>query len=120
MTEEAIKEKVLKYIQTNQGFVTFAELGRAFQRWGYSYRGDRAYTKENSKNICFWYGWSGAAFTIIAELIKARQVYFIPADVFAYVIDGETLNIPIAKKPYGYDAPHWFPVYLMARTNSHE
>jgi hypothetical protein len=67
-------------------------------------------------NIFVWVGMSPEFFAAIKQLVEERLVKFGPTQPLVYMIDGQTLNMPLAKRPpaRGYAKPHWLPVTFNA------
>jgi len=62
------------------------------------------------RNILIWQSISREAIDIIRRIQVAHEVYLIPASsALIYIIDGVTLNLPIAKRWQHYKTLHWLP-----------
>jgi hypothetical protein len=69
-------------------------------------------------NIVLWAGMSLEFFEIIKKMLFGdnRKLEMKETAWLTYMIDGETLNLPVAKKlpKQGYKKPHWLPVVFYA------
>ncbi len=55
-------------------------------------------------------GMSTEFFQVIAEALRTHRIETKPTQVLVYLIDGEALNMPLAKSLRQYKEPHWLPV----------
>lgn len=100
---------VAEYVQRND-YVTFAEIGRKLEEVGVPVQGEVAI--EVAPNVIIWAGVSQEFMDIVRELRKIGAMHAVPASTLTYMIDGQMLNMPVAKRipPGGYTKPHWAPV----------
>ena len=101
-----MKEQI-KALVTARDHVSFAELAREIDGFkgniGWELRG---------QNVYLWTGLSEKAFDALVDLIESEDIHFVPASLLAYLIDGITQKLPLAKDIKPYKKPHWFPVIL--------
>lgn len=111
LTAQQMKEDILWYVQ-NYDWVSLVELTN---RYGDHGKGDHSLTIEPKLNIVLWVNMSEKLVASIIELIHNKEIHVHPASFLAYMIDGGSLRLPLAKKPpssSGYKKPHWLPVTL--------
>ena len=89
-------------------WVTFAELQRKFAEY-FPTRGD--FEIEGSfANVILWTGLDREFAEAIERLGKSERIAYAPASRLTYLIDGQTLSLPIVKQARSYKQPHWLPV----------
>jgi hypothetical protein len=108
MTPEEMAKKVIAYVKVN-GDASFVNMQNVI---GDEARGDLAYCI--GRNIVLWAGMSNAFCDALGLLRANKLLELNPTIRLTYMIDGELLNLPIAKrpKPEGYSKPHWIPCVL--------
>jgi hypothetical protein len=92
-------------------YVTFAELSRID---GFKGDGSLRLGDEDS-NIFAWAGISPEAVEVLVRLQTEGVFHFdhhSMSTYLCYMVDGVTLNLPIAKRRKRYAKPHWLPVTL--------
>ena len=106
--QEAFTRETLLAWMTRMGRkgLSFVELLRAFP----DARGD--YALEIRENLVLWVNLSRDAVRVITEALRDKAVEVRPTHLLVYVIDGTTLDLPIAKKARGYKKLHWLPAVL--------
>lgn len=62
-------------------------------------------------NITFWI-LSHEAADALGRLVKENKITVNPCDLLIYMIDGEILKLPIAKRNRKYKELHWLPVTM--------
>lgn len=96
-------------------WVTFPELMRKLEpHVPGGVRGQWAICSPQDENVILWTGMSEVFQHAIRDLLAARRLFFHPAQLLTYLIDGGLLRLPVAKRlpKGGYKAPHWVPVCL--------
>jgi hypothetical protein len=95
--------------------VSFAELSRIE-----GFRGDLQMmaNADRVSNVVIWGGVSRAAIEALEIIRKEGEYELAPASFMTYLIDGVTLNLPIAKQIRHYKNPHWAPMVLSRKTGS--
>ena len=81
--------------------------------FGNDAKGDYEYNLD-SKNVVLWDGLSKELLDAI-EFCRTNDIIEIkPCTLLIYSIDGEVLDLPVAKKipEKGYQKPRWLPVVL--------
>lgn len=108
LSVEQMKEDILWYVQ-HYDWVTIVELCR---RYGDQSEGDHSLSLEPKLKIILWINMSEKLVTSIIELIHSREIHIHPGSFLAYMIDGGSLRLPLAKKPpgSGYKNAHWLPI----------
>jgi hypothetical protein len=92
--------------------VTFAELSRLE---GFAGDFEIHVNHEKVSNIVIWSGLSQEAMDAL-EVIRQEGEYSLePTSVLTYLMDGVTLNLPLAKSVRHYKKPHWAPAVLKRR-----
>jgi len=101
-----VREKILMYI-LNNGDATFIGLENYL---GESAKGNM--TWEIIDNVTLWAGMSDDFIAAMMSLRKDELIEPSGTQLLVYLIDGGTLNLPIAKRPKstGYKKEHWLPV----------
>lgn len=107
MTE--LQKELIKLVKSKD-WLSFVEVEQFFRDNGINPVGDLTYELAN-KNVIFWAGLSWEALDVLEPLIN-RKLFLHPADLLVYLIDGRTMQLPIAKRlpAVGYKDPHWLPV----------
>jgi hypothetical protein len=100
---QRIKSEILTI--AGRGGVSFVEL------WAIDgVRGD--YAMDLRPSITLWAGISRFAIEAINELMAEKRLVMQPESRLVYLLDGCTLNHPIAKDIRDYKTQHWLPVTL--------
>lgn len=100
-----MREAIMELLQRD--YVTFAELSRIP-----GFEGEFALHAPNYPNIIYWSHVSREAADAIEELRREKFFEFRPASPMSYLIDGVSLDLPLAKRRYHYKTLHWLPVTL--------
>ena len=101
---------VVEYVRSRD-WVSFPELRGALEPY-FSVRGDSRL--DIADNVTLWAGLSAEFADTIADLERAHRLFFHPASLMVYLVDGGVLNLPVAKRlpKGGYKSLHWLPVVL--------
>jgi len=94
---------------SERGGVSFVELRDLLSPY-IPVLGDVAMFLPGYENIILWAGMSTEFFQVIAEALRTHRIETKPTQVLVYLIDGEALNMPLAKSLRQYKEPHWLPV----------
>jgi hypothetical protein len=86
-----IKSKILNMVLDREN-VSFAELSRDIP----GFKGDREITYESYSNIILWSEISETAINALKALLNDGSLFFRPTKYMTYLIDGTTLNLPLA------------------------
>jgi hypothetical protein len=106
-----LKERILNLIRERDN-VTFAELSR-LDGFKHAVKGKGfCVSVENYPNIIYWLGMSEEAVDALCELREEKKIQHVPTTPITYLIDGETLRLPLAKQARQYKDLHWLPVVL--------
>ena len=97
--------RLVEFVQ-RRGHVTFVEIMEAFD----GTRGDRCV--ELQPNLLLWTGTSVALGQLIASPEFRRRIEIRPTIILTYAIDGQILQLPLAKRVRPYKKPHWLPVVM--------
>jgi hypothetical protein len=89
--------------------VTFAELSRLEGFWGPL---DLLINHEKASNVVIWSGMSQEAVDALWVIQQEGEYEMVPTTALTYLIDGVTLNLPIAKSARHYKKPRWAPTVL--------
>lgn len=111
-----LEDAVEAYIR-EMDWVTFAELQRQFAPF-MGVRGDWRFGFLD--NLVVWAGMSEEFMNLVLSLAKAGRVHYWSSTAFTYIIDGECLTLPVAKRAQAYKHPHWLPVTLRTIPNPGE
>jgi hypothetical protein len=101
-----VEQKILGLV-TERQHVSFVEIKRLL---GEDSRGEIWLSLPKHPNIILWPNISQAMADTIISLINAGRLYVHPASVLVYFVDGESLNLPLARQARQYKKPHWLPV----------
>lgn len=101
-----IDQMVYDYIVKLGGGVSFVELTREFGK------GTWIIEHPHIGNVVVWCGMSKRLVKAISRLLDDDRVIMVPTPVLVYVVDGNTLNIPVARNPNkkAYKNPRWLPM----------
>lgn len=102
-----IKQKLLNYIETHSG-TSFVEIERLFKEHHFHYEGDRSL--QGNRNLILWLDWNNEAVALINELLEEGSIICKTIHLLAYLVDGGTIPLPIAKEARAYESPRWLPV----------
>lgn len=104
---ETLKAQILDRITKLRSGVTFVEL-----RDIPGFEGDQLILLDGPgiANVVLWCGVSQEAVTAIQELLAEGRITYSQAHVLAYLIDGGTLSLPLAKRAKAYKRLRWLPV----------
>jgi hypothetical protein len=105
-----VREAVYDLIRTRGG-VSFVEVGKITPPTEAS--GDLV-TMWAAPNCMLWESLPRATAEAILELEREDRIRIKSAALLVYLIDGETIRLPIAKRVRPYKAPHWIPTTLWA------
>jgi hypothetical protein len=107
-----IADAIMAYVAAYD-WVSFAELSRKLEAH-MDVRGDIALEMALMPNVIVWAGMSQEFFAVFKDLLEAKRLHLHPAHVLTYMVDGGTLDLPLAKRPPpdGYKEPHWLPACL--------
>lgn len=108
-----MKKTITEYICKNKA-VSYVELERLFEKYGYDYKGEMMSCSDKNDNVVFWTGWNSKAFNLIGELIKENKIHREPCQPFIYLIDGKCLSFPIVKNNTKYKTIHWLPCIFVS------
>jgi hypothetical protein len=101
-----MRTAILDYVKAHPG-TTFVELEQVL---GESMRGPRAlFAGPAEHNIVLWDGVSQEFIDTILALRESGELVVRPTHYLTYVVDGNLLQLPLAKRAK-YKAPHWLPV----------
>lgn len=108
-----LENHILKLIRAKHD-VSFVELEKLFTKLGYGFRGDASILVNDVKlsNIIIWDGWNKEYTNCLINMLANDQIIVKPTSTLVYLIDGCTLELPVAKHIRRYKKPHWLPVVL--------
>jgi hypothetical protein len=100
-----LEKKVYEFIKERE-HVRCIELSEEFGQ------GNHVICKEEDENLVIAFGMSEELSMAVINLTNRAEIIPVTTSIFSYVIDGNMLNIPIAKHPLqrGYKTEHWLPV----------
>ncbi len=104
-------EAMESYIVESGGGVSMVELERVAGE-EIDTSGDLAWVVPNDSNLVLWAGMSEDFVAAIDALRERGNVEAGGANPLIYIIDGKSLNYPLARRPpaSGYAVEHWLPV----------
>lgn len=101
-----LEKRILGLVAERQ-YVTFAEIK---QMLGPEvFEGQQALYTKGYPNIIIWANMSDNVVDAISELMRETKIYPNPASILTYIVDGEILRMPVAKRLIQYKKPHWAP-----------
>jgi hypothetical protein len=106
------KQKMLDTVLRRGNDATFAELFREND----DFRG-RESLNLRDLNIVIWPKVSDDFIDAIIELLNDKSIEMIQASERTYMLDGEVVDLPIAKSDRKYKKPHWRPVTISLTRN---
>jgi hypothetical protein len=65
---------------------------------------------EPYQNMVLWTGMKLEVIKLIGEAIRNNKINPVPTTTLIYLMDGQSLRLPIAKKAFKYKTPHWIPI----------
>jgi len=101
-----IEQKILDLVAERQ-HVSFVEIKRLL---GEESRGEIYLSLPKHPNIILWPNMSEAMADALTSLVKTGRLCAHPCSVLVYFVDGQSLNLPLAKQARQYKKPHWLPV----------
>ena len=103
-----LQDTIMDYVAKRDN-VSFAELERDLT----GVRGGMSMVCPGNPNLVLWSGLSADAIDAINGLRSADRIYLCPVSVWAYVVDGRVIDLPIANNPSRkYKNPRWLPVVI--------
>ena len=104
-----MKANILELIRRKRD-VSFVELAREIPGFSDPFGGGCDLAVSAWENVILWTDLSAEAVKAMQELEADGLIDAHLCGVFPYVIDGATLNLPLAKPKRHYKKPHWLPV----------
>ncbi len=106
---DEMKRRILRFLYETGYYVSFTELDTGVEGFsgGYEFTGSGKF-----KNIVFWKSMSEEAVLAIIQLKDKGLIDFSPSSFRTYLINGVTLQLPLAERPGEYKVPHWFPLTI--------
>lgn len=109
-----LRSAILEYVNTHD-HVTFTELQREFDG-RFNVRGQVGLAPQSIPTILYWAGMSREFVDAINSLTgKGGPLSLALCSPMVYIIDGATLDLPIATKAHPYKSDHWLPVVIRPR-----
>ena len=102
-----MKERILEFLKTQGGNVSFAEMSNRIE----GFKGDMSYGR-GDLNIWIWFSMSEQAAEALEELSKEKSIVLTPCSAMVYMCDGIVPSVPIAKKTRRYKTMRWAPTVL--------
>lgn len=106
----AMKAAILALVE-ELGGVSFVDLGRRIE----GFNGDREYYLADTE-IVIWGGMSPEAIESLNALMDEKKIVPKDSNLLVYLIDGQTLRLPLAKGKRKYKTPHWAPIVFWTPT----
>jgi len=108
-----MKSEILDLIRRKQA-VSFVELAREIPGFTAT-TGGMDMVVSAWENVVLWTDLSREAIHAMQELEAEGSIDAHLCGVFPYLIDGATLNLPVAKPKRSYRKPRWLPVTWSTR-----
>lgn len=114
--EGDLRGAVIEYV-TATDHVTLAEIQEFLSAY-MDVEGETELALGHDPNIVLWAGMSDEFVAFMRQLWGDPALALDGCSPWAYMMDGKSLNLPIAKRPpnHGYKEPHWMPVCLRPRS----
>lgn len=110
-TEKELTDFISKHPGTS-----FVELKRFI---GEEFDGDYVWhASKPYNNIILWTGMSEQAIDLLAGAVESGLINIHGTSHLVYLIDGVSLNVPIAKKLKNYKLPRWFPAVFSVKKSA--
>lgn len=111
MDKVMLKSEILSKSRECRHGTTFAEL-RHIERQADDFNSNEGYKMfyKKYKNINFWIFYSKMFREAIDELIMEKKIFFRSVSIMHYLLDGEVLVYPLAKKMRNHQTPVWTPM----------
>lgn len=110
---DLLKEEVYKHIQEYLGTI-FLDIEKLFNRLEFDWRGDLSVVPEGNVSIVYWSGWNEQAINILYELNSEGRIKMKPISEMLYELEGDKLDLPIAKQNRKYKEQRWLPIAFYA------
>jgi len=113
-----LRSAIIDYVAGFE-WVTFVELKRCLAPY-MEVEGDGRLCLGNDPNLIVWANVSEVFAGLVTGLLEDGLLVCEPASWLAYLMDGGTLRLPLAKRPpkNGYESSHWLPVCLRTAERS--
>ena len=108
---EIMQEKIVKFIDQKNDHVSYAEFRKIEGSAG------KFAIEHGNTNIISAFDFSKIFIAAIRDLKDKKIVKWELSSVFTYLIDGETITLPIAKKFRKYKKLHWYPIVTCKDVN---
>lgn len=109
-----MKAEILELIRRKQS-VSFVELSREIPGFTDKTGAGLDMAVTEWQNVILWTAMSREAVHALQELEAEGSIDAHLCGVWPYLIDGATLNLPLAKPKRGYKKPRWLPVTWSTR-----
>jgi hypothetical protein len=115
MTTQELADKILEVVRGYGPGASFVDITNVC---GAEALGDRVASFPDRDNTILWVDVS-EKFIDAFNLVK-HQIALEPSSVLIYMMDGQFVRLPIAKRPASkdYKKPHWFPVTFRMKSPS--
>lgn len=80
-------------------------------------RGELSLVSERFPTVVLWVGLSAELVEALKTLQRDGQIEYRPCLHLSYLVDGQTVALPLAKRFHAYKRPHWLPVHVHLREN---
>jgi len=104
MNVQEMQDRIVEVVKETGGGTTFVEF---MQRIGPEAVGELSL--EGKPNQILWHGLS-PLFTEAFRWAVRDSIDIKPTTAFVYLLDGQVMKLPIAKRDRAYKKPHWVPV----------
>ena len=106
-----IPDEIIVGFVLSREYVSFVELQEFLDAAGYATRGEWAVTLGRFDRVVLWPAVSEALLRSLQRLIAARRLFFHPACVTTYAIDGAVPSLPLASS-IRVKTDSWLPAVL--------
>lgn len=118
LTKDEMRRIIWLETRTLGGGVTFVELHRALTD---SMEGKWCLCSTAHPNIIIWVGVNQDFIDALQELMTEGKIEMRSTAMLTYLVDGESLSLPLATRSYNYKKPHWLPMCVnLAPEYSHK
>lgn len=70
---------------------------------------------QGNTNLILWLDWNDEAVALINELLEEGSIICKTIHLMAYIVDGGTIPLPLAREAKAYRSPKWLPVAFYYR-----
>lgn len=121
VTIEEAGQQIVQLVRKLGGGVSFVDMKSLLIELGMPVEGNHFLHHPDNEHLILWGDMSNEFAEAVNAAKQNREVVLTPVDALIYVIDGEYLNLPIAKAKsmktmLAYKTDHWQPMVFSLRS----